>query len=415
MSLTSPLEFALSTIFLLLAGSLAMLFSVGVICYQTGMVQRKNVLDTLAKGTILLAISTMAFLAVGYSAIHTHNPGPVGFIPLPHVGFNTLAFLFRSDNPYNDFAGFFFQLMLANGAIAILNSIAIERINPGVSIGLGLVFTLAIYPWIGHWTLGNGMLQRLGFIDAAGAGLVHLSAAACVFVSTIVLGARNGRIKNKKVVQSFPANNFFIVSLGVFLIWIGSLGINSGAAFAETTIANANVIAKIFSNTYCAATAGLLVSWAISRLTYGKTDLTIILNGAICGTVAIAAVANLVNISAAAIIGAIASFVSIVSLLLLNRTRFDDPTGTFAIHGIAAICGLIAASFFNPHMTWYQQLPTQLLGILLIFGWSGGITLITLIIIRLLTGIRISHIEEQNGLDQCYHAMRTDSEKNLFN
>lgn len=414
MELFSQQNYLVKSLFLLLACNWSMLAIIGLMLYQMGMVRSKNGLATLTHASVLLGLSSLIFLLMGYSTIFGNGPNTYGLLLNFREGEHTLVYLLQANNPRGHLIGVFFQLILACVAILIINNAALERLKSSVLYILAIVFSLFIYPLVGYWVWGHGILQRNGYVDLAGISAIYLSGATVVLVSHLYLGARLGR-NHKLGINPMPGGNLTQAVLGMMLFWFGSYGINCGFNLIEATIDNMNLIGKILVNSHAAAIGGLLTSWIINRLVFRKTDITLILNGALMGVIAIAPAPDQAGIISSMLIGCIASFIGILVVVVLNRTRIDDQTGAISIYGVAAICGLFAASFVQNHAPIGLQLMRQIEGVLLVIAWAGGITFVTLSLAHWLSGVRTSRREEIVGMDKVNHGAPSRAEFLLTN
>jgi Amt family ammonium transporter len=253
-----------------------------------------------------------------------------------------------------------------------------------------------IYPMQGYWKWGGGALDALGFLDFAGSGVVHLCGATAALAGVLLLGARKGKYKPDGSINPIPGANMPLATLGTFILWMGWFGFNGGSELKVSDVAEANSVALVFVNTNMAAAGGVIAAMAVARLLFGKTDLTMALNGALAGLVAITAEPLTPTPLLATIIGAVGGVIVVFSILGIDRMKIDDPVGALSVHGVVGMWGLIAVTLSNPEST----LVAQLTGLGVIFVWTFVTSLIVWAVIKMVIGIRVSEEEEYAGVDQ---------------
>ena len=262
--------------------------------------------------------------------------------------------------------------------------------------------TAVIYPLEGSWTWGGNAVFGLyslgddfGFSDFAGSGIVHMAGAAAALAGVLLLGARKGKYTEDGRVVPIPGANLPLATLGTFILWMGWFGFNGGSVLKLGDISNSNAVAMVFLNTNAAAAGGLVAALIISRLKFGKTDLTMTLNGALAGLVAITAEPSTPNALEATLIGAAGGVIVVFSILSLDKLRIDDPVGAISVHGVVGLWGLLAVPLTNDGATFLGQI----VGALTIFGWVFAASFATWFVIKLIIGIRVSDEEEYEGSD----------------
>jgi Amt family ammonium transporter len=258
-----------------------------------------------------------------------------------------------------------------------------------------VVLTGFIYPVQGFWKWGGGWLEQLGFQDFAGSGVVHLCGAAAALAGVLVLGPRKGKYGSRGQVQAIPGCNLPLATLGTLILWLGWFGFNGGSELRMSDVASANNVALVFVNTNMAAAGGLIAALLLARFWFGKADLTMTLTGALAGLVAITADPLSPSPINATLIGVIGGLLVVLSIVLLDKLRIDDPVGAISVHGVAGIWGLLAVLFNNELSLWWAQL----VGIGAIFAWVFIVSLIFWILIRITIGIRIDAEHEYEGVD----------------
>jgi Amt family ammonium transporter len=236
----------------------------------------------------------------------------------------------------------------------------------------------------------------MGFLDFAGSGVVHMAGAAAALAGVLLLGARKGKYGADGKPRAIPASNLALVGLGVWILWMGWFGFNGGSQLKISTFSDANAVAMIFVNTNLAACGGLLAALIAGKLFTGKSDLTMALNGALAGLVAITAEPLAGSAVISTVIGAIGGLICYASILILDKVfKIDDPVGAISVHGVVGIWGLLAVAITNPE----ASLAVQALGALIIFAWVFVASLIVWAIIKALIGLRVSEEEEYEGSD----------------
>jgi Amt family ammonium transporter len=262
-------------------------------------------------------------------------------------------------------------------------------------LAFSVVMTGFIYPVQGYWKWGGGFLDEMGFLDFAGSGVVHLCGATAALAGVILLGARKGKYGENGEVHPIPGCNMPLATLGMFILWMGWFGFNGGSELKISDIGEANAAAQVFVNTNAAAAGGVIAALFTAHLLFGKADLTMTLNGALAGLVAITAEPLTPTPLLATIIGAIGGILVVFAVISLDKMKIDDPVGAISVHGVVGIWGLLAVCFSNDD----ASLTTQLIGIATIFSFVFISSLITWFIIKAVMGLRVSSEEEYQGVD----------------
>ncbi|MGD2056930.1 MAG: ammonium transporter, partial [Gammaproteobacteria bacterium] len=296
---------------------------------------------------------------------------------------------------YSNLSDFFFQVVFVATAMSIVSGAVAERMKLWAFLAFAVVMTGFIYPMQGYWKWGGGALDALGFLDFAGSGVVHLCGATAAFAGVLLLGARKGKYGKDGSINAIPGANMPLATLGTFILWLGWFGFNGGSELIISNVAEANNVALVFVNTNTAAAGGVVAAMATARMLFGKTDLTMALNGALAGLVAITAEPLTPTPLLATIIGAIGGILVVFAIIGLDKLKLDDPVGAISVHGVVGMWGLIAVTLSNPDAT----LKAQLIGLVTIFAWTFVASLITWFILKLVIGIRVSEEEEFEGVD----------------
>src|SRR5690606_11650274 len=253
-----------------------------------------------------------------------------------------------------------------------------------------------IYPVQGYWKWGGGWLDELGFLDFAGSGVVHMCGGVAALVGVMLLGARKGKYGPDGSVRAIPGANLPLSALGTLILWLGWFGFNGGSELKVSDVEEANAVALVFVNTNMAAAGGLVAALLMARTWFKKADLTMALNGALAGLVAITAEPLTPEPVLATIIGAVGGLLVVASIVVLDRVlKIDDPVGAISVHGVVGIWGLVAVPLSNPD----ASIGVQLLGAAAIFGWVFVAGFIAWFAIKVIMGLRVSEEDEYTGVD----------------
>lgn len=399
------LQYAMDTFYFLVCGALVMWMAAGFAMLEAGLVRAKNTTEILTKNITLYATSCIMYLVCGYAIMYG------GSIFLTGIGdvdaAETLkSFAEREDgftggSIYSGASDFFFQVVFVATAMSIVSGAVAERMKLWAFLLFAIVMTGFIYPMEGSWTWGaEGMFglnldDQFGFKDFAGSGIVHLAGASAALAGVLLLGARKGKYGPNGEIHAITGANLPLATLGTFILWMGWFGFNGGSVLKLGDIGNANTVAMVFLNTNAAAAGGLIGALCVARLLFGKADLTMILNGALAGLVAITASPDTPSALVATVIGAVAGALVVFSILGLDKLRIDDPVGAISVHGTAGLFGLLVVPFTAEGTTFFGQL----VGAAVIFAWVFGASLVVWYIIKLIMGIRVSEEDEFEGVD----------------
>lgn len=398
------IKYALDTFYFLMCGALVMWMAAGFTMLEAGLVRAKNTTEILTKNVALYAVSCVMYLLMGYTIMYGGSEG--GFLPDSWFG-NTIANSSAEDvlagaaadaSDYTYYSGasdFFFQVVFVATAMSIVSGAVAERMKLWAFLAFAVVMTGVIYPLQGMWKWGGGFLNEAGFLDFAGSGVVHMTGAAAALAAVIFLGARKGKYGANGSVNAIPGANMPLAALGMFVLWVGWFGFNGGSELKVSDIGEANAVANIFVNTNAAACGGLLAALLTARFMFGKADLTMAINGALAGLVAITAEPLTPGPMLATLIGVIGGTLVVFSVITLDKLKIDDPVGAISVHGVVGIWGLLAVCLSNGDAT----LSAQLLGIGVIFAWVFGASLIVWGVLKATVGIRVTEEEEYEGVD----------------
>jgi Amt family ammonium transporter len=296
---------------------------------------------------------------------------------------------------YSKLSDFFFQVVFVATAMSIVSGAVAERMKLWSFLAFCVVMTGFIYPIQGYWKWGGGFLDGLGFNDFAGSGVVHLCGATAALAGVLLLGARKGKYGKNGEINPIPGSNMPLATLGTFILWLGWFGFNGGSELKLSNVGEANSVALVFVNTNMAAAGGVIAALITARLMFGKADLTMALNGALAGLVAITAEPLAGSPGMSTIIGAIGGIIVVFSIIGLDKIKIDDPVGAISVHGTVGIWGLLAVAITNPE----ASLNAQLIGLATIFGWVFVTSFIAWFALKMILGIRVSEEEEYGGVD----------------
>ncbi|RLA27500.1 MAG: ammonium transporter [Gammaproteobacteria bacterium] len=385
-------------------GALVMWMAAGFTMLEAGLVRAKNTVEILIKNVGLYSVACIMYMLCGYSIMYPGEFEGGVFQSLTTLGSgllgsadNTAANVIASGGKtyYSNLSDFFFQVVFVATAMSIVSGAVAERMKLWSFMLFAVVLTGFIYPVQGFWKWGGGWLEQLGFQDFAGSGVVHLCGGAAALAGVLLLGARKGKYGRKGTINAIPGCNLPLATLGTFILWLGWFGFNGGSALKISGVGEANGVALIFVNTNMAAAGGLIFALLLARLWFGKADLTMALNGALAGLVAITAEPLAPTPFGATMIGAIGGVIAVMSIITLDRLRIDDPVGAISVHGVVGIWGLLAVALNNEG----ASIGIQVVGLLAIFIWVFTTSLLVWFLIKLLLGIRVDAEHEYEGVD----------------
>ncbi|NKI18442.1 ammonium transporter [Spongiibacter sp. KMU-166] len=392
-------KYALDTFYFLVCGALVMWMAAGFAMLEAGLVRAKNTTEILTKNISLFAVACTMYLLCGYTIMYGGSEG--GFLPDSWFG-NSISdasveevLASNGDTYYSGSADFFFQVVFVATAMSIVSGAVAERMKLWAFLAFAVVMTGLIYPLQGSWSWGGGFLSEAGFSDFAGSGIVHMCGAAAALAGVLLLGSRKGKYGANGQVNAIPGANLPLATLGTFILWMGWFGFNGGSELMVSNIEEANATAQVFVNTNAAASGGLIAALLVARILFGKADLTMALNGALAGLVAITAEPLAPGAVEATLIGAVGGVLVVFSILGLDKIKIDDPVGAISVHGVVGLWGLLAVPLTNSDATF----GNQIYGALVIFGWTFIISGIVWAILKAVIGLRVSEEEEYEGVD----------------
>ncbi|NOQ90685.1 MAG: ammonium transporter [Gammaproteobacteria bacterium] len=399
------LQYALDTFYFLVSGALVMWMAAGFSMLEAGLVRSKNTAEILTKNVALFAISCIMYMICGYQIMYGG-----GFMLDGIAGGETLVADalaashengFGGDSVYSSASDFFFQVVFVATAMSIVSGAVAERMKLWSFLVFAVVMTGVIYPLEGAWTwngddvFGLYNLGDLGFSDFAGSGIVHMAGAAAALAGVLLLGARKGKYGADGTVHPIPGANLPMATLGTFILWMGWFGFNGGSVLKLGDIASANSVAMVFLNTNAAAAGGAIAALLMARILFGKADLTMLLNGALAGLVAITAEPSTPTPALATLFGAMGGVLVVFSIVFLDKIKIDDPVGAISVHGTCGFLGLMLVPITNEGVSF----SGQLIGAATIFGWVFATSFAVWFVLKMVMGIRVSAEEEYEGVD----------------
>ncbi|MGO3105201.1 MAG: ammonium transporter [Psychrobacter celer] len=399
------LQYALDTFYFLMCGALVMWMAAGFTMLEAGLVRSKNTVEILTKNVALFATACTMYMICGYAIMYGGDLFLSGIAGGDTLVEDALAASsengFGGDSVYSAASDFFFQVVFVATCMSIVSGAVAERMKLWSCLLFAVVMTGLIYPLEGSWTWGGNdvfglyNLGDLGFSDFAGSGIVHMAGAAAALAGVLLLGARKGKYGPKGEIRAIPGANLPLAALGTLILWMGWFGFNGGSVLKLGDIASANSVAMVFLNTNAAAAGGAIGALLLARLIFGKADLTMLLNGALAGLVAITAEPSTPSALQATLFGLIAGVIVVLSILALDKLKIDDPVGAISVHGVVGLFGLLIVPITNPAATFLGQIA----GAATIFVWVFVASLIVWSLIKLIIGIRISEEDEYEGAD----------------
>jgi ammonium transporter, Amt family len=392
--------FVANNTWMLVATFLVFLMHLGFASLEAGMTRAKNTVNILFKNTAIVSIGLLTYALVGFNLMYPGDFsigqwfGFAGFgLSMPEGAAGLIDY---ADGGYTYWTDFIFQGMFAATAATIISGAVAERIKLHSFLIATTIYVAFIYPWLGSWQWGGGWLSEMGFYDFAGSTLVHSVGGWAALAGVILLGPRLGKYVNGSI-KPIMGHNMPLATIGVFLLWLGWFGFNGGSVLS----ADPEAVSFVFVTTALAAAAGVIAAMGLSWAIQKKPDLTMALNGALAGLVGITAGADSVSVTSSIIIGVIAGFLVVISVLGLDRAKLDDPVGAISVHLVCGIWGTLAAGIFSAD----HSFVTQLIGVLAYGAVSFISAMIIFGVVKAIFGLRVSEAEELGGLDIGEHGM----------
>ena len=397
------LQYAMDTFYFLVCGALVMWMAAGFAMLEAGLVRAKNTTEILTKNVALFAISCIMYLVCGYAIMYGGGIFLDGIEAFDLAGVLSASTEngFDGDSVYSGASDFFFQVVFVATAMSIVSGAVAERMKLWAFLVFAVFMTGVIYPLEGSWTWGGadvfGMynLGDLGFSDFAGSGIVHMAGAAAALAGVLLLGARKGKYGPNGEVHAIPGANLPLATLGTFILWMGWFGFNGGSVLKLGDAASAHSVAMVFLNTNAAAAGGAVAALIVGRILFVKADLTMLLNGALAGLVAITAEPSTPTPLLATLFGAAGGVLVVFSILTLDKLKIDDPVGAISVHGVVGLLGLLLVPVTNADVSF----SGQIIGAATIFIWVFVASLIVWGILKAVMGIRVAEEDEYEGMD----------------
>ncbi|WP_028886329.1 ammonium transporter [Teredinibacter turnerae] len=403
------MQYAMDTFYFLVCGALVMWMAAGFTMLESGLVRAKNTTEILTKNVALFAIACTMYLICGYDFMYGGGWFLSGVTTVAGMDDAAVAGVVKGVADFNagvedaglQYSGasdFFFQVVFVATAMSIVSGAVAERMKLWAFLVFAVFMTGVIYPLEGGWTWGGNSvfgLYELSYSDYAGSGIVHLAGAAAALAGVLVLGPRKGKYGPNGEVNAIPGANLPLAALGMFILWMGWFGFNGGSTLQLSGVGVANEVANVFVNTNAAACGGLIAALIVARIIFGKADLTMAINGALAGLVAITAEPADPTALMSTIIGGVGGVLVVFAILFLDKLKIDDPVGAISVHGVVGIWGIFAVLISDSDATFVGQL----VGMLTIFVWVFVASLVVWIAIKAIMGVRVSEEEEFDGVD----------------
>jgi len=405
----SPEMFAVNNLWMMVATFLVFIMHLGFATVETGLTRSKNTVNILFKNTVIVAIGLLTYTLVGFGLMY---PGEMGVDWNGILGFARMGIATGPEgvtaayNPgYTYWTDFLFQGMFAATAATIVSGAVAERVKLGSFLIFSAIYVALIYPAVGSWQWGGGWLAARGFHDFAGSTLVHSVGGWAALAGVLMLGPRFGKYVNGKI-RPIMGHNMPLLTIGVFLLWLGWFGFNGGSVLS----ADPGAVSYVLTTTSLAAAAGIIGAMTVSWFVQKKPDLSMVLNGCLAGLVGITAGADVVGIRAAVLIGLLCGAVAVLSVIGFDKIKIDDPVGATTVHLVCGILGTLFAGIFGPEVS----VLVQLTGILAYGAVCFPAALLIFWILKITIGIRVDHEEEIKGLDIGEHGMEAYSGFQIF-
>ncbi len=406
---TGETAYIFNTFSFLIHGVLVMFMAAGFAMLESGLVRAKNTATICLKNIALYSIAGIMFYLIGYNLM---------YVDVPQGGFmGSLSFLYNPSGDelallnaekatdemttkvikggYSVPSDWFFQMVFVATAASIVSGTVAERIKVWPFMIFVVVLSAVIYPVQASWVWGGGWLDKMGFTDFAGSTLVHSTGGWAALTGAIILGARRGKYGPDGKVRALPGANIPLATLGTFILWFGWFGFNGGSQLAMGSALDVTAMSIVYVNTNLAAAAGVVVAMVLAQVMYGKVDVSLALNGAIGGLVAITAGPDLQNHFFALIVGGIGGALVIIAVPIIDKMKIDDVVGAISAHLVAGIWGTLCVGIFGS-----GNLGTQLIGIVAIGAFVSLTSAIVWFALKSTIGIRVDEEDEVLGLDK---------------
>lgn len=384
----ADVQYILTSFLMLFAGALVMWMAAGFAMLEAGLTRTKNGVVILLKNILLYSIASIMFYFIGYNLMYGGDGIFMGEIAFSLSGI--------SYDDHSLMADFFFQVVFVATAASVISGVVAERIKIWSFMLFVSILTAFIYPIQGHWSWGGSALGGFmdGFSDFAGSSIVHSVGGWAALAGVLLLGARRGKYASNGGVRPIPGSSLPLATLGTFILWLGWFGFNGGSVLAMGTKDDVDSIAGVFAATNMAASFGAITAAVVTQFLYKKVDLTMVLNGALAGLVAVTAGPDM-GMFAASVDGVVAGILVVFSVSFFDKIKIDDPVGALSVHLVNGIWGTLAVAIWNPEVTLLMQLK----GIIAIGVFTFFSSLAIWYILKITIGIRVASEHEEDGVD----------------
>ncbi|MBD3426686.1 MAG: ammonium transporter [Candidatus Omnitrophica bacterium] len=405
----------IDTLWVLIAAFLVFIMQAGFGMLEAGLIRTKNTCNVLMNNFLDFCMASMGFFIFGYAIMFGSGNGFMGLegwclINATHEGHLPLE------------ATWLFHAVFCGAAATIVAGGIAERMKFQAYLMYSFLISVAVYPFVGHWVWGGGWLSGLGFGDFAGSAVVHAVGGTAALVGTMIVGPRIGKYNKDGSANAIEGHSMALASLGALILWFAWFGFNPGSTLS---VGDGSLMAKVAMNTNLAAVSGALVAMFTAWKLCGKPDLSMTMNGALAGLVAITAPCAYVIPAESILIGAIGGVIVVLGTLFLDKVRIDDPVGAVPVHMMNGIWGTLAVGLFGHkalglardglfHGGGFAQLGVQALGALTVVLFVGGAMTVVFKAIDAIVGLRVSRDEELKGLDIGEHGMEAYSGFQIF-
>lgn len=397
--------FTTNNLWMMIATILVFIMHLGFASLESGLARSKNTVNILFKNTLIPAIGILTYVLVGFNLMYPGEEfagaifGFAGFgLSMPEGAAGLIEY---ADGAYTYWTDFIFQAMFAATAATIISGAVAERVKLESFLIFSVIYVAVCYPIVGMWKWGGGFLDALEtpFYDFAGSTIVHSVGGWGALAGIILLGPRIGKYVNGKV-KAIPGHSLPLAAVGVFLLWFGWYGFNGGSVLS----ADPGLVSLVFVTTTIAAAAGAFGAFIMSQVLFRTNDLSMVLNGILAGLVGITAGADQMGVGSSFVIGLVAGGLVVCSVVMFDRLRIDDPVGALSVHLVCGIWGTLAVGLFG-NLASGAQFISQLMGVASVGVFCFTFAFVVFAAIKYTMGIRVSALEEQEGLDIHEHGM----------
>jgi Amt family ammonium transporter len=401
--------FTANNIWMMVSIFLVFTMHLGFATVETGLTRAKNTVNILFKNTVIVAIGLLTYALIGFNLMYPGDFTIAGFFGFGGFGIHSpegaAGLIEYADGHYSYWTDFLFQGMFAATAATIVSGAVAERIKLGSFLIFSAIYVALVYPFVGSWVWGGGWLAEKGFHDFAGSTLVHSVGGWGALAGILLLGPRLGKYVNGRA-KAIMGHNMPLLTIGVFLLWLGWFGFNGGSVLSG----DPGMVSYVLTTTSLAAAAGIIGSMIMSWTVQKKPDLTMVLNGCLAGLVGITAGADAVSISASILIGFICGAVAVLSVMMFDKLKIDDPVGATTVHLVCGVLGTLFVGIFSPDYSFL----IQLLGVVAYGVACFPAAFLIFFVLKKTIGIRVSEEEELKGLDIGEHGMEAYSGFQFF-